>query len=124
MELFGTEQGFCSQTAEFWQLVGNLLLVFKIIIPVILIVLGIIMLGKAVISSDDKDMKKCFGSIFKKFIAAVFIFFLPTIITTFFGIVNGFDDLKNDYNVCRKCISSPKSNFCQNKVIAVTKDAS
>ena len=54
-----------------------------------------------------------------KFIAAIIIFFLPTIITTMFGIVNGFGELKSDYNVCQKCISNPKGDFCQSKVIAM-----
>ncbi|MBE6148505.1 MAG: hypothetical protein E7167_03315 [Firmicutes bacterium] len=123
METFGTEHGFCAQTVEFWQLIGNILLVLKIIIPVILIVIGIITLGKAVISTDDKDMKNGFNSIIKKFVTAVLIFFLPTIITTLFGIVNGFEDLKSDYNVCQKCISNPKGDFCQSKVIAISTDA-
>ena len=119
MELFGTENGFCAQTAEFWQLVGNILLVFKIIVPVILICIGIITLGKAVISTDEKDMKNGFNSMIKKFITAVCIFFLPTIITTMFGIVNGFDELQKDYNVCQKCITNPKGEYCESKVVAI-----
>lgn len=118
MELFGSESGFCAQTAEFWQLIGNILLVVKIVIPVALIIIGIIMLGKAVISTDEKEVKKCFNSMFKKFLTAVLIFFMPSLISTLFGIVNGFDELKNDYNVCQKCISNPKGDFCENKVMA------
>ncbi|MBQ6841424.1 MAG: hypothetical protein IJO63_04855 [Bacilli bacterium] len=119
METFGTEAGFCAQTAVFWQVVGNILLIVKILVPVALICIGIITLGKAVISTDEKDMKNGFNSIIKKFLTAVVIFFLPTIITTMFGIVNGFGELKSDYNVCQKCISNPKGDFCQSKVIAM-----
>ncbi|MBE6155913.1 MAG: hypothetical protein E7164_04070 [Firmicutes bacterium] len=123
MDLIGTENGFCAQTAGFWQLVGNILLVFKILIPVALIILGIIILGKAVISSDEKEMKKGFNSMLKKFLIAVLIFFIPSIVTTLFGIVNGFNELKADYNVCQKCVAHPKSDYCENKVIAVSKGA-
>lgn len=119
MDLFGTESGFCSQTAVLWQFIGQALLVLKIIIPIVLIVLGIITLGKAVISTDEKEMKKGFNSMLKKFIIAVFIFFIPTIVTALFGIVNGFNELKDDYNVCESCISHPKGEYCVNKVLAI-----
>jgi len=119
MELFGTEAGFCSQTAVLWQFIGQALLVIKIIVPVTLIVLGIITLGKAVISTDEKEIKNGFNSMIKKFIISVMIFFIPTIVTALFGIVNGFNELKNDYDVCEACISHPKSDYCVSKVVAI-----
>ena len=39
----GTKTGFCYDSANIWQVVGYLLLVFKIVIPIILIILGIIL---------------------------------------------------------------------------------
>lgn len=123
MGLIGTENGFCAQTAVLWQLIGNVLLIFKIVIPVILIVIGIITLGKAVISTDEKDMKNGVNSMVKKFLVAVLIFFIPNIVTTLFGIVSGFNELKSDYNVCQKCISHPKGDYCESKVIAMNKGA-
>lgn len=119
---FGTENGFCAQTAGVWQLIGYLLLMFKVVIPSILIVIGIITLGKAVISSDDKDMKTGVRSMIKKFVVAVFIFFIPSIVTALFGFVNGFNEIKDDYNVCSRCISNPKSAYCEKKVIALQDD--
>ena len=122
MELYGTEAGFCAQTANLWQLVGYFLLVFKIVIPIILIITGIITLGKAVISADDKDAKKGFTSMIKKFVVAAVIFFLPTIITAMFGIINEFHEIEKDYNVCNKCISYPNSEYCNKKVLALEED--
>ena len=122
MDLFGTEAGFCAQTANFWQLIGLFLLIFKIVMPVILIVIGVITLGKAVISSDEKDAKNGFTSMIKKFIIAVIIFFLPTIISTMFGIVKDFKIVEKDYGVCNKCITNPKGDYCNNKVLALEKD--
>ena len=49
----GTENGFCHNTAVVWQFLGRIVLILKIVIPVILIVLGIIGLGKAVLADDD-----------------------------------------------------------------------
>lgn len=119
MMIAGTESGFCAQTANVWQLVGTGIMLLKILIPIVLIVNGIIILGKAVISDDEKDMKNGWKMIIKKFVVAAVIFFLPTIISAMFGIVNGFNDLRDDYNVCRKCITSPNGDFCKNKVLAM-----
>ena len=105
----GGGDGFCSQTADVWQFVGRIVLVLKIVIPVVLIVLGIIGLGKAVIADDDKEIKTQVNRLITKFIAAVVIFFLPNIVTACFNLVNGFNDVKPDYMVCIECIGSPQS---------------
>lgn len=116
---FGTENGFCAQTATLWQFVGYILLIMKIIVPAALIIIGIITLGKAVISSEEKDMKNGVKSMIKKFITAVIIFFIPTIVSALFGFVRGFDEVKEDYTVCSKCISNPRSNYCETKVSTI-----
>lgn len=120
MYMIGTENGICSQTAGFWQLVGQLLTIIKIVIPVALIIVGIITLGKAVITTDEKEAKKGFQLLIKKFIVAVFIFFLPTLVTAMFTTVKDFSELRDDYDVCRECIVSPKGDYCNSKVIAST----
>ena len=48
---------FCYKTANIWQIIGYVFLILKIIITLILIILGIIDVGKAVISSDEKNYK-------------------------------------------------------------------
>ena len=122
MDLFGTEYGFCAQTASFWQQVGIVFLIIKIIIPIIFIIVGIITLGKAVISDDEKDAKKGFSLLVKKFLISVLIFFLPTIITALFNLVSGFDELKSDYLVCNRCLTHPKSEYCANMVLSFQND--
>ncbi len=102
------EGGFCSQSANIWQVVGYVLLVFKIVIPIILIILGMIDLGKAVVASKDDEIKKAMKSLMFRAIAAVAIFFVPTIVSIVMGLVSSFDkDGSKDFDVCRKCISNP-----------------
>ena len=122
MEYYGTEAGFCSQTASLWQLVGYFLMIVKIIIPAVLIIMGIITLGKAVISNDEKESKKGYITIVRKIVTAVVIFFVPSIVTALFSIINEFNELKPDYNVCRKCMTNPYSDYCNNKVLAMQYD--
>ncbi len=98
---------FCTDTASIWHFVGQLVTVFKIIIPIIIIILGIIDLGKAVIASDEKEISKATNFLIKRFIAGIVIFFIPTIVGALFSILASFSEVKADYNVCVKCITAP-----------------
>lgn len=103
----GTKNGFCASTANVWQIVGYALLVFKIVIPLLLIIFGMIDLGKAVIASKEDEIKKATGSLVRRAIAAVIIFLLPTIVSFLVGVVGGFGDAENDYSICRTCLTNP-----------------
>ena len=103
----GTASGFCSSTANIWQLIGYILLVFKIVIPLLLIIFGMIDLGKAVIASKDDEIKKATTSLVKRAIAALVIFLIPTFIGYIMTLVGGFSEAKEDFDVCKKCITSP-----------------
>lgn len=108
----GTEAGFCSASASIWQTLGYVLMVFKIVIPILLIVFGMIDLGKAVIASKDDEIKKATNALLKRAIAAVVIFFIPTIVGVLMGIVGKFAQVKDDFDICKACISNPNSSLC------------
>ena len=55
-------------------------------IPIVLIILGMIDLGKAVIASKEDDVKKAQGMLIKRIIYAVAVFFVVTIVTLVFGL--------------------------------------
>lgn len=116
MDKVGTAKGFCYDTSAIFQFIGFIVLVLKIIIPIILIVIGMIALGKAVVADDDKEIKTAVTSLLKKFIAAVLIFFIPSIISALFSVVNGFSDVKADYDTCVKCVTNPRGSTCKNAV--------
>ncbi len=102
---------FCYKTAIIWQVVGYVFLIAKIVIPIILIILGMVDLGKAVISSDDKAISKAAKSLLMRTIAAIAIFFIPTIIKVAFEFVAGFnEDMKNDAQNCIDCLTSPNGS--------------
>lgn len=104
----GGADGFCAATANIWQLVGYVLLVFKIVIPLLLIIFGMIDLGKAVIASKEDEIKKATGSLVRRAIAAVIIFLLPTLISFIMTVIGGFgSEASEDYEVCKACITSP-----------------
>lgn len=56
-------------------------------IPILLIVYGTIDLGKAVIASDEKDVKAAQGRLIKRFIYAAAVFFIVTLVSILMNIV-------------------------------------
>lgn len=60
--------------------------IIQIGIPILLIVMGSIDLGKAVMSSDDKEIKGATGKLIKRAIAAVAVFFVTTLVTLLMNI--------------------------------------
>ena len=116
----GSANGFCTETANVWQIVGYVLLVFKIVIPVLLIIFGMIDLGKAVIASKDDEIKKATKGLAMRAIAAVAVFLIPTIISFLMGVVGGFsgDKGKDDFDVCSKCLVNPGKGDCATKANA------
>lgn len=108
--MFSLVGAFCAETADVFKFIGNIVTVFKTIIPVILIVLGVVALGKAVLAADDKEIKTAVNGLIKKFLVAVLIFFLPMIVNALFGLVDGFNGVKSDAQICVNCITSPRSN--------------
>ena len=99
---------FCYQTAQIWQLVGKAIYILKILIPIILIVLGMIDFGKAVISSDEKALKNTTKKLIKKIIAGICIFFIPLLIQFVFSMISLVsDEMKKDYTKCIDCLTDP-----------------
>ena len=61
--------------------------VIQIGIPIVLIVLGTLDLGKAVISSDDKAVKEAQSKLIKRCIYAIILFFIVTLLNLLFSMV-------------------------------------
>ena len=101
---------FCKRTAVIWQIVGWVVLVFKILVPILLIILGMVDLGKAVVGSKEDDIKKATQSLINRAIAAIVIFFIPTIVAVIMSVIADFRDsgAKADFEECKKCLLDPK----------------
>ncbi len=117
---------FCVETSNLWQILGYVVLILKIVIPLILIVLGMVDLGKAVVSSDEKAINKSVSTLIKRFVAAVVVFFIPTIVSALFSAVKLITVDKNantGYNVCLQCVVDVNGSTCQsalNGAIGIT----
>ena len=91
-------------------LTKTIVTIFKIAIPIILIILGMLDLGKAVTSNDEKQMKEAQKTLVKRLIYAVLIFFITSIVQFVFqALVPDSDKAKNNTNAA-SCISCFISN--------------
>jgi surface polysaccharide O-acyltransferase-like enzyme len=99
---------FCSKTAAILQFVGYIVTVIKIAIPLLIIILGIIDFGKAVVAAKDDKMKDSAKSLGRRLIAGVVIFFIPSIVMWLFESLTEYNSENKDaFNNCRTCILHP-----------------
>lgn len=78
---------YCQDLAPIIKLIKHgFIPLLQIGIPIVLIVLGMIDLGKAVIASKEDEIKKAQGMLIKRLIYAIAVFFVVTIVTVVFGI--------------------------------------
>ena len=105
------KDSFCFKTSSLWQFVGYGLFALKILIPLIIIIFGVIDFVKALISSDDKEIKKVSISLFKRLIVGVCIFFIPTVVSVIFAIIKNVANIEG-IDACSKCLFDPLSSTC------------
>jgi len=93
--LFLDVSQFCKDLAPIIKIIKHgFIPLLQIGIPIVLIVLGMIDLGKAVIASKEDEIKKAQGMLIKRLIYAIAVFFVVTIVMLVFGIFaqSGADD--------------------------------
>lgn len=108
---------FCAQTAGIWKLVGEVIYIIRIGIPIIVVLLGTLDLGKAVIAGEDKKIKEAQKAFIRRLIYGVAIFFVFTIVKMVFGLLN-VDLDKGDNKICWQCASKPHARICNDAVEA------
>ena len=81
---------FCSNEGvlTIFKILGFAVTALKIAIPIILIVLGMLDMGKAVTAGKDDEIKKQLVVFLKRAIAAIAVFFVPSIVGLLMQIVN------------------------------------
>lgn len=69
-------------------LINEILMYPKIIVPILVILLGILDLGKAVIASKEDAMRKAQSTFIKRVLLGVLIFFVPVIVDLIMAIAD------------------------------------
>lgn len=93
---------------------SKIVTVLQIAIPIILIVLGMLDLGKAVTSNDEKQMKEAQKTLIKRVVYAVLVFFVVAIVKFVFGMLSGSGADQNTGSVNKEnsCIDCFLNNHC------------
>lgn len=98
---------FCCQMSDMFKLLGLAITVIKIIIPILLIIFGMLDMGKAVTSGKDDEIKKSAASFGRRVGAAVLVFFIPSIVGLVMNLIsNAGATGTNSYCQCIKDILS------------------
>lgn len=73
-------------TVEAMEFIEEIIGYIRILVPILLIILGAVDFGTAVVSQDQDALKKSGSKFIKRCIAAVAIFFVPTIVKLLLGL--------------------------------------
>ena len=91
MNFLETATDFCTGLGPIVSIVKTVINLFQWGIPILLVVFGILDLGKAVIASKEDEMKKAQGTLIKRVIYAVAIFLVVTIVKLVMTVVTNAD---------------------------------
>ena len=89
-------------------IVSTIVTLIKIGVPIILIVLGMIDMGKAVASQKEDEIKKGQKTLISRCIAAGIVFFVVAIVQLMMSIVSGADNENENIITCFDAIINAK----------------
>lgn len=95
---------YCGKLKEPLKFIGNIVLVVKILIPIIIIAFGMIDFFRAMIGSKDDEIKKSARSLVFRCVAGVVIFLLPTLVSFIFSLIDSWASIEGEFNACQKCV--------------------
>lgn len=92
-------------------IVHSIIVILKFGVPILLIIFGMLDLGKAVMASKEDEIKKGQQMFIKRIIAAVLVFFVVVVVQLVFNLSTKDDG--TDDNMWKNCIA-PFVNGCNN----------
>lgn len=99
---------FCTQMKDVIQIIGYILMVFKIAIPLLIIALGIFDFGKAVIAEKEDEIKKQTKRLLYRVIAGIVIFLIPNLVLWIFtAFVDDYSADAENFKTCETCFLHP-----------------
>lgn len=99
-----------------FQIIGYIIFIIKIVIPLILIILGSIDFAKGIIGGE-KANKETISAFVRRIIAAVIVFLIPTVLNFIIGLIDGAEDVADDFSSCGHCLFDPLGDDCDAKAI-------
>ena len=102
--MFFLDIDYCQELGPVISILKAVVKLFQFGIPILLIIFGMIDLGKAVIASKEDEMKKAQSTLIKRAIYAVAVFLVVFVVTLLMNVVadNAEDSGANDWKSCWK----------------------
>lgn len=88
LQVLANVNDVCGGLGPIVSIIKKVVSIFHIVIPIILIAYGTLDLGKAVMASDDKQVKEAQGKLIKRCVYAVVIFLIPYLVSLVMGLVD------------------------------------
>jgi len=98
----------CTRLKEPLKFIGNIVLVVKIVIPIIIIIFGAVDFFRSMMGSKEDEVKKSLRLLLFRCISGLVIFLLPTVVSVVFSLVDSWASIKGDFNACQKCVLNVK----------------
>ena len=104
-------------SGTFPYLISTAILIIKIVVPILLIIFGMLDLGKAVVASKEDEIKKGQQTFLKRVVSAVIVFFVIQIVQLLVSFISN-----SDQNVsrCFNCFVNGK--IADNACISTSKN--
>lgn len=116
----GSINSICKNLSPLIQILGYFILIYKIFLPLILIVIISVDLTKVIVSNKSDELKKCLKNMVIKLALSILIFFVPMISMLIMSFIGQFEYIKNDsgidYNICYDCMFNPTSSRCNEAI--------
>jgi len=107
----------CKDFAKTIRMGGYLVFIVKIALPLIMIVKASLSIISVVTSGKSEELLKQAKKFMTSAVAAILIFFIPTIVNVIFSFVAGFNDnMTSDSKICSACIFEPFSSTCTDAI--------
>jgi len=88
--------------------IHNVIVVIKIAVPIVLVLLGMLDLGKGVIANKEDEIKKGQHTFLKRLLAGVIVFFMITIVQLVISVID--KDSNGDFWSCANAIMNGKTS--------------
>lgn len=99
---------FCEQhgVLKTLSILHTLIVIVKIVVPILIIALGTIDYGKAVISGDENIISKTTSTVIRRLLIGVIIFFIPTIVNSLLHVL--VKTTNSSFKLCEVCFTGDK----------------
>ena len=84
IQILASADEFCNATKEIWKVVGTIITIIQWAVPILIVLLGTIDLGKAVMAGKDDEIKSAQKMLIKRVIYGVVVFFVVVLVKAIF----------------------------------------